>query len=132
MTQPDLANSLANAKAEFGRSNEVLSTACDLSPSDTQLHQLINALLKNFPDSSTVRASSSETGVSVKEFLMAAAKSLDLVVPGRDPDLVHIQITRDFPSSTQAVSVALMKESVKLNSRDMSEEVVGRGLIPPR
>lgn len=132
MTQPDLATLLANAKAALGLSYEALSAACGGSPSDKRLHQLINSPLKNFPDPSTIRALSRGTGVSVKELVMAAARSLDLHVPDADPDAVHIQGSSELPDSTQAAFIALGQELVKLNgvSREPNKEVVGNGDHP--
>lgn len=130
MTQPDLANLLADAKAALGLSYEALSAACGGAPSDKRLHQLINAPLKNFPDPSTIRSLSRGTGISVKDIVMAAARSLDLAVPDSDPDAVHIQGSRDLPASTQAAFVAMGQELVKLNSRDVTKEVVGNEQHP--
>lgn len=130
MTQPDLANLLADAKAALGLSYEALSAACGGAPSDKRLHQLINAPLKNFPDPSTIRSLSRGTGVSVKDIVMAAARSLDLAVPDSDPDAVHIQGSRDLPASTQAAFVAMGQELVKLNSRVVTKEVVGNEQHP--
>ncbi|NVM97797.1 helix-turn-helix domain-containing protein [Arthrobacter sp. SDTb3-6] len=131
MTQPDLATLLANAKAAAGLSYEALSAACGGTPSNKRLHQLINGPLKNFPDPATIRALSRGTGASIKEIVMASARSLDLVVPDSDPDSLHVIGSSKLPESAHAAYVALGHELVKLNRQtDSDKEVVGNAKHP--
>jgi len=131
MTQPDLATLLADAKAAAGLSYEALSAACGGTPSNKRLHQLINGPLKNFPDPSTIRALAKGTGASVKEIVLAAARSLDLAVPDSDPDSLHVEGANELPESAQTAFVALGHELVKLNRKsDRIKEVVGNGDHP--